>query len=183
MRAKQFAKVLAQGAMVATVVAAPTAFAAVDMFLKLDGVPGESQDSKHKGDIDVLAWSWGSSSSSTATSRQPGCVSVQDFSFTKYFDVATPKLIANIANGRPVGNAKLVVRKAGERPLEYITIEMNNVVVNSSATGGSGGEDRLTENVTLNFSSANVTYTPQKPDGSAGTPTSAVIATTCKKND
>ena len=183
MRAKQFVKALAGGAMVATVVASPTAFAAVDMFLQLDGIAGESLDKVHKGDIDVLAWSWGSSSSSTATSRQSGCVTVQDLSFTKYFDVATPKLIASIANGRTIGNAKLTVRKAGERPLEYIMIEMSNVVVTSSSTGGSGGEDRLTENVTLNFASANVTYTPQKADGTAGTPNSAVIAATCKKNN
>jgi type VI secretion system secreted protein Hcp len=183
MRAKQFAKVLAGGALVATVGASPAAFAAVDMFLKLDGIDGESQDSKHKGDIDVLAWSWGSSSGSTATSRGSGCVTVQDFSFSKYFDKATPKLIANITNGKSIANAKLTVRKAGERPLEYIMIEMSNVIVTSSATGGSGGEDRLTENVTLNFASANVTYTPQKPDGTADVPTSAVIAATCRKNN
>lgn len=180
MRAKKFVKAIAKGAMVATVVASPAAFAAVDMFMKIDGIPGESVDSKHKGDIDVLAWSWGANSSSAATSKQSGCVNVQDMSFTKYFDIATPKLIAGIANGQRIANAKLTVRKAGERPLEYITIEMNNVVVTSSSTGGSGGEDRLTENISLNFASANVTYTPQKADGTAGTPVPGTIAATCR---
>jgi type VI secretion system secreted protein Hcp len=38
---------------------------AVDFFLKLDGIPGESKDKAHKGEIDVLAWSWGMSQSGT----------------------------------------------------------------------------------------------------------------------
>ena len=143
MGAKKFVKALARGAMVATVVASPAAFAAVDMFMKIDGIPGESVDSKHKGDIDVLAWSWGSSSSSSATSKQAGCVNVQDLSFSKYFDIATPKLISSIATGRTIASAKLTVRKSGEIPFEYITIDMNNVVVTSSATGGSGGHDHV----------------------------------------
>ena len=180
MGAKKFVKALARGAMVATVVASPAAFAAVDMFMKIDGIPGESVDSKHKGDIDVLAWSWGSSSSSSATSKQAGCVKVQDLSFSKYFDIATPKLISSMATGRTIASAKLTVRKSGDNPLEYITIEMNNVVVTSSATGGSGGEDRLTENVSLNFASATVRYTPQNANGSGGAPIPGDIATTCK---
>ena len=181
MRAKKFVKALAGGAMAATVVASPAAFAAVDMFLKIDGIAGESLDKVHKGDVDVLAWSWGASTSSTAATRQVGCVSVQDFSFTKYFDVASPKLILNMANGQRIANAKLTVRKAGQNPLEYMTIEMNNVVVTSLTTGGSGGEDRLTENVSLNFSSATVAYTGQKADGSPDTPIPAPIAATCRK--
>ena len=179
MGAKKFVKALARGAMVATVVASPAAFAAVDMFMKLDGIPGESTDKVHKGDIDVLAWSWGSSSSSSTTSKQAGCVKVQDLSFSKYFDIATPKLISSIATGRTIASAKLTVRKSGMIPLEYITIEMNNVVVTSSATGGSDG-DRMIENVSLNFASATVTYTPQNENGSVGAPVVGDIAATCK---
>lgn len=181
MSAKKFMKVLAEGAIVATVVASPAAFAAVDMFLKIDGIPGESTHKAHKGEIDVLAWSWGASSTSTATAKQASCVKVQDMSFTKYFDAATPKLISSMANGGTIANAKLTVRKAGENPLEYIVIDLNNVVVTSSSSGGSGGEDRLTENITLNFASATVTYRPQNADGSAGTPIPGAIATTCTK--
>jgi type VI secretion system secreted protein Hcp len=61
----------------------------------------------------------------------------------------------------------LTVRKAGENPLDYLAITMLPVMVTSVSTGGSGGEDRLTENITLNFSKVKVSYTPQKEDGSA----------------
>lgn len=181
MRTKQIVKVIAGGAVAATLASAPTAFAAVDMFLKLDGITGESFDKVHKGEIDVLAWSWGTNSTETATARKQGCVAVQDFSFTKYIDKATPGLITSIAGGQAIANAKLTVRKAGEKPLEFLLVELSNVVVTSLSTGGSGGEDRLTENVTLNFASAKVTYTPQKADGSADAAIPAIIAPTCKK--
>jgi type VI secretion system secreted protein Hcp len=58
------------------------------------------------------------------------------------------------------------VRKAGGTPLEYLKVIMSEVMVTSVSTGGSGGEDRLTENVTLNFARVKVQYQPQKPDGS-----------------
>ena len=60
----------------------------------------------------------------------------------------------------------LIVRKAGKKPLEYVKINMQKVMVTSVNTGGSGGEDKLTENVTLNFAKVKVEYVPQKDDGS-----------------
>lgn len=144
---------------------------AVDMFLKINGVTGESQDAKHKDEIDVLAWSWGMSQSGTAhlgTGAGAGKVNIQDLSFTKYVDKASPNLMLFCSNGKHLSDATLVVRKAGENPLEYIKIKMTEVLVSSISTGGSGGEDRLTENVTLNFGKVSVDYTPQKSDGSGG---------------
>ena len=143
---------------------------AVDMFLKIDGVDGESADSKHKGEIDVLAWSWGMSQSGTTHmggGGGAGKASVQDLSVTKWVDHATPKLMQFCLNGKHIKEATLVVRKAGEKPLEYIIIKMTDVIVTSVSTGGSGGEDRLTENVSLNFAEVNYKYVSQKKDGSA----------------
>ena len=57
------------------------------------------------------------------------------------------------------------MRKAGKNPLEYLVISMKNVLITSVSTGGSGGEDRLTENITLNFETVKVDYIPQKDDG------------------
>jgi type VI secretion system secreted protein Hcp len=71
-------------------------------------------------------------------------------------------------NGKHYDNALLTVRKAGEKPLEYLKITMTEVLVTSVSTGGSGGEDRLTENITLNFAAVKVDYVEQKKDGSAG---------------
>lgn len=143
------------------------ASAAVDIFLKLDAVAGEAQDAHHRGEIDVLAWSWGQSSSSQGKLTS-NCV--QDLSLTKYIDSATPDLITAAVLGRTFQEGKLTIRKAGENPIEYLVLTMTNVKVSSYSTGGSGGEDRLTENVALHFDRIVGKYTPQKPDGSAGVP-------------
>ena len=61
--------------------------------------------------------------------------------------------------------ATLTVRKAGKDALEYIVIEMEEVIITSVSTGGSGGEDRLTENIALNFAKFNFKYKQQTPKG------------------
>ena len=142
---------------------------AVDMFIKLEGVEGEAKDDKHKGWIDVLSWSWGMSQSGTmhmGGGGGAGKVNVQDLSFTKYIDKSTADIMIHNASGKHYPKADVVVRKAGDKPLEYLKIQMKNVLISSISTGGSGGEDRLTENVTLNFETVKVEYTPQKADGS-----------------
>jgi len=142
---------------------------AVDMFIKIGDIKGESQDDKHKDEIDVLAWSWGMSQSGTfhgGGGGGAGKVNVQDLSFTKWVDKASPNLMKFCCNGKEYKEALLTVRKAGEKPLEYVKIKMEKVMITSVSTGGSGGEDRLTENVTLNFGKVSYDYTPQKEDGS-----------------
>ena len=142
------------------------------MFLKLDGVNGESKDKVHTKEIDVLAWSWGMSNSGTAHvggGAGSGKVAVQDLSFTKYVDSSSPNLMLKCCNGEHFADALLTVRKTGGKPIEYIKLKMETVIVANVATGGAGSEDRLTENVTLNFAKVSVDYTPQKDDGSAGT--------------
>ncbi|MEJ8824791.1 type VI secretion system tube protein Hcp [Variovorax humicola] len=141
---------------------------AVDMFIKIKGVDGESVDAKHKKEIDVLAWSWGLSQSGTTHTGGgggAGKVNVQDLSFTKYVDGASHALILACCKGTHIDEATLVVRKAGDNPLEYITITMEELIVSSISTGGSGGEDRLTENVTLNFAKVKFEYDPQSKKG------------------
>lgn len=144
---------------------------AVDMFLKLGDIAGESKDSVHGGEIDVLAWSWGASNSGSAHvggGAGAGKVNVQDLSITKYVDKATPDIILATCNGKHIPEAKLTVRKAGENPLEYLVITMTEVLVSAYSTGGSGGEDRLTENVTLNFAKVKVDYKEQTATGGVG---------------
>lgn len=142
---------------------------AVDMFIKIDDVEGESSDDAHAGEIDVLAWSWGMSQSGTThmgAGGGAGKVNVQDLSFTHFVDKASPNLMKMCCNGKHFKEATLVVRKAGEKPLEYMIVTMKDGLISSVSTGGSGGEDRLTENVTLNFAEFKSEYVPQKPDGS-----------------
>jgi len=145
---------------------------ALDMFLDIKGeIQGESQDKKHKGEIDVLAWSWGLSNSGsfhTGGGGGSGKANFQDISITKWVDVSSPVLALYCANGDHFSEATLTIRKAGKTPMEYMVIKLKKLLVTSVSTGGSGGEDRLTENVSLNFAEIYYDYKEQKPDGSLG---------------
>lgn len=150
------------------------AMASADLFLFIEGVQGDSLDTVHADEIDVLAWSWGTSTSPSGNGKNFAC-NIQDISITKYVDRASPRLLMDQLQGKAYPRAILTVRKAGANPIEYIVIEFFDVRVTSLSTGGSGGEDRVTENVTLNFSSAIYRYTPQRADGSAGVPITSTI--------
>jgi type VI secretion system secreted protein Hcp len=141
---------------------------AVDMFLDLDGIKGESSDSKHPGTIDVLAWSWGASNAGTfqqGTGGGAGKANFQDMAVTKYVDKSTADLLYACASGKHIAKASLIVRKAGENPLEYLVYTLEKILVSSVSTGGSGGEERLTENISLNFSKVKVEYKTQTATG------------------
>jgi type VI secretion system secreted protein Hcp len=142
---------------------------AVDMFIKIGDVEGESSDKSHGKEIDVLAWSWGMSQSGNmhqGGGGGAGKVSIQDMSITKWVDKSSPNLMMACSNGKHFPEATLTIRKAGgEAPVEYLIITLKEVLVSSVSTGGSGGEDRLTENVSLNFAQVQVDYQPQKADG------------------
>ncbi len=141
---------------------------AVDILIKIEDVDGESVIQDHEDEIDVLGWSWGMSQSGSmhvGGGAGSGKVNIQDVSLTKYVDKASPSLMQACCNGTHLTEATLTVRKAGKDALDYLKIKMSPVLVTSVDTGGSGGEDRLTENVTLNFAKVEVGYTPQKEDG------------------
>jgi type VI secretion system secreted protein Hcp len=156
---------------VAVVLAFPvlTLSGAVDIFLRLGEIAGESQDKVHKGEIEVLAWNWGMSNSGTThlgLTGGEGKSSVKDLSITKWIDKATPTIMFHALTGERIPSALLTIRKAGGiTPVEFLKIDFKDIIVTSANTGGSGGEDRLTETITLNFANFKLTYTPQAPDG------------------
>lgn len=135
---------------------------------------GESRIKGYEGKTDVLAWSWGLSNSGTFHTGEgggSGKANFQDISFTKKIDAGSPTLMLYCANGKHIpGPVKLVCRKAGENPLEYLVVELTNILVSSYSTGGSGGEDQQTENITLNFQKVKVTVTSQNEKGGKGDP-------------
>lgn len=140
----------------------------VDMFIKLGDIEGESVDSKKKDWIEVLAWSWGMTQSGTmhtGTGGGSGRVNVQDLTITKYVDKATPNLMQKCCDGTHYNKATLVVRKAGKDALEYVNLDMFEVIITSISQGASGGQDRVTENVTMNFAKYNLNYKPQTAEG------------------
>lgn len=143
---------------------------AVDMFLKIEepAVPGETKDKAKTGEIDVLAWSWGVSNSGSAHlggGQGAGKANFQDISLTLWFEKSTPVLFGFASKGTHFAKATLTCRKAGDKPLEYIIITMEDCIVTSVSLGGSGGEDRLTVNVSLNFAKFNLKYVEQNATG------------------
>lgn len=157
---------------------------AVDMFLKLGTYEGETDDKagkgKHAKEIDILAWSWGMSNSGTTHQGGGGGggkSNVQDISCTKYIDKSSVNILQACFSGIHIPEAVLTVRKAGgkDTPVEYVVITMTEVLVTSVSTGGSGGEDRLTENLSLNFAKVKFEYTPQDATGKPGTAIPAVF--------
>jgi len=144
----------------------------VDSFLDLDGIKGEAKDSTYKDKIDVLVWSWSIEQSGTMQQLSgggAGKVSVQDLSLTKYVDKASAPLIQYCATGKHISKGQLIVRKAGgDKPLEYVTVDLEDIIVTEVSEGGSMGEVLLTENIKLNFRKFKYTYTTQSKDGSAG---------------
>ena len=144
---------------------------ALDMFINMGAnIKGESRDKVQgpKGDIDVLAWSWGMSQSGSTHmggGGGAGKANFQDISFTKFIDSSSNALMTALAKGTHIEKCVLMVRKAGEGQQKYLLITMEEVLVTSLSTGGSGGEDRLTENVTLNFGKVEFAYTPQDSKG------------------
>lgn len=143
---------------------------AVDMFMEMGDIKGETQDKefKSKGGIDVLSWSWGMSQSGTLHAGEgggSGKANFNDISFTKWVDKASPKLMLALAKGTHITECKLTCRKAGEAQQKYIEITLKPCLITSLSTGGSGGEDRLTENVTLNFKEVAYQYYVQDEKG------------------
>ncbi len=143
---------------------------ALNMFIKIDSIKGESQDAKHKDEIDVLSWSWGLEHPVAIPSgggAAAGKVSVHDLSITKRTDISTPQLMLACANGKHIKEAMLTVRKPDRNQLEFVRIKMSDLMVRAISAADSGAES-ITENVALNFAKVQVEYVPQKPDGTAG---------------
>jgi type VI secretion system secreted protein Hcp len=140
----------------------------VDLFLKIDGIDGESQSEKHKGEIDVLSWSWGVTQSGnmhTGGGGGAGRANVQDILFTKGVDKSTPKLFKASCEGAHIAKMVLSANKAGGKQMEYIKITLSDCLISSISTGGSGGQESFTENVTVNFSKVEMVYFQQDAKG------------------
>ena len=142
---------------------------AASIFAKIGAIKGESRDSKHKDEIEVLAWSWGVSQTGTTTSGGgggKGKASFHDFNFTHRLDKASPVLMKACATGEHIKDATITARKAGKGQQEYLLITMTDVLVTSVSTSVSAEGDTTMEAVSLAFAKVDLVYKPQKPDGS-----------------
>jgi len=142
--------------------------AAVDYFLKLEGIEGESQDNKHAKEIQVESWHFGATQSGSAgygTGAGAGKVSFQDFHFTTKANKASPKLMLMCANGKHIPTGVLVCRKAGGEQQEYLKITFSDLLVSSYQIGGSEADVVPLDQCSLNYSKIEYSYQAQKKDG------------------
>jgi type VI secretion system secreted protein Hcp len=150
--------------------------AGADYFLKIDGIPGESTDSKHKAEIVLTSFSMGLSNSgslASGTGGGEGKASFHDFHFTAQFSKASPLLMAACATGKHIPSAVLTARKAGGRGggFEFLFVKMNDVLV-SSVESAESGNVVPNDAVSLAFAKVEVDYKEQKATGALGATTS-----------
>jgi type VI secretion system secreted protein Hcp len=138
-----------------------------DIFMKIDDVKGESADANHKGEIDVVSWSWGAmqqGSSSIGGGSSSGKSVVADLKFIVKVEKSVPVLLAMCLTGKPFNQAQLVCRKStGNKPLEFVKVIMKGGLI--SGVQFNGADPHLVE-VSLNFGAVEFHYTPQAADGS-----------------
>lgn len=140
-----------------------------DMFLKLEGIDGESMDEKHAKEIEIRSMQWGMNQSGTmhiAKGGGAGKVNVDNIRLIKDVDSASPNLVKYCCSGKHIPTGTITCRKAGgDAPVDYLVIELSNVLVSSVSINGAQVDDRVSETLVLNFGSFKVTYTPQENDG------------------
>lgn len=145
--------VFAAAAALCCLLATGRAQAAQNMYLEISGVPGEvTTPAAFVNQIQVLAASWGGS-----RPCPNGTNNFQDLNLTKPVDKASTLLLAALKNGTVYPTATL--RFVGPHGQVYTSYQLTNAALTSVSTGGSGGEDRNTENVSMTFSQMTVTYT------------------------
>jgi type VI secretion system secreted protein Hcp len=149
---------------------------AFDAFLKIDGVDGESTRKGFEKQMEIQSFSLGASNPSTIGAGGggggAGKVSISSFNIMKRSDSASPKLFNTCCQGDHYPTAVVTLNKsAGKAPIDFIKYEFEEVYVdNIQWSGASGGDDTPTESVSFSFAKITVTYTPQKADGSKGSP-------------
>ena len=144
---------------------------AQDIFLKLTGINGESQDATHKHEIEVLDWEWEvtqASSMHSGSGGGAGKATVHDLSFDHYVDRSSPNLMKYCLTGKHIDTATLVVRKAGEKPLEFLKITMGDVIVTQVAPSLKSTMRQARETVSLSFARVKQEYTIQNQQGGSG---------------
>ena len=168
---------LLAGAMAVTALAAANAqAAAVDMFLKIDGIAGESQDAKHKGEIQISSFSAGFMATSTRTAgaaikfSRPTCGPIQ---FDKVLDTASMPLVDALMTSKVLPSATITFRKAGKDQQEFYVVTLTDSTVSSFTQGAAG--DVPAETVEFVPRIIQMKYRQQKADGSLGTASIATV--------
>jgi type VI secretion system secreted protein Hcp len=159
-------------------------FGASDYLLEIEGIKGESSDTKHKDTIEISSFSWGmTQTGSSAGGGGAGKVSVHDISITKSVDKSSPKLMLQCCTGQHIPTAMLYYSKVlplGAR-VEYLKIKLSDILVsgyNFAPGGGGGGGLTPTDSISLNFTKIEMTYIVHDANGVPG----EVVTASCDLN-
>ena len=147
-----------------------------DLFLKIDGILGESLDDKHRNEIEIAAFSWGATNVvdvATGGAAAAGKVSMQDFHVSMQMSKASPALFLSCATGKRLKEATLTARRAGKDQQEFLKVKMTDLIVTSYMSQGADGGDAPMETVSFNFGRMDIEYRAIKPDGSLDAPVTA----------
>ena len=147
---------------------------AFDAFLKIEGIPGESNDDKHKEWIEVLSYNFSVTQNSSGTASSAGGASAEranfsDFSIVKVLDKSSPKLFEACATGKHIPTVTLEICRAGGDKLKYMEYKLSNVIISLNRPGGSAhaGETLPVEEIAFNYGKIELAYTQQnRSDGS-----------------
>jgi type VI secretion system secreted protein Hcp len=149
--------------------------AAVDYFLKIDGIEGESRDARHKGAIELESFSWGEAS----TGQQPGGggggagkVRIGDLRVVMKLNKASPLLLLACASGQHLKQVMLTTGRPGKMAGDFLVYKLSDVLVSAYNTAGTR-EGAPTDEIAFSFARIEVEYRPQKADGSLDTPVKA----------
>jgi type VI secretion system secreted protein Hcp len=141
--------------------------AAVDYFLKIDGIPGESVDSKHRNEIELLSFSWGATNTAQVTSgRGGGRVTFQDFEFSKLFDKASPQIFLKCVNGAHITSMTLTARKSSNSEVanpDFMKVVFSNVLISFYKEQEPNRDQFTSEAVGALFQKMSLTFTPTNP--------------------
>jgi type VI secretion system secreted protein Hcp len=145
---------------------------ALEAFLKIEGIPGESRKSGHADEIDILSFSFGASNPTTigkGTGAGASQVSISSFNIMKMTDLSSTALFLRCAKGEHIPTAIITLRKSGgEKALEYLQYKFAKVYVDSIQwSGSSGGDDSPAESLSLAFEKVEIVYSSQNDDGTA----------------
>jgi type VI secretion system secreted protein Hcp len=144
-----------------------------DMFLMVKGakhglIKGESQDDQHKGEIDVISWSWGmQAKQNIGGGAASGKAVINDLRIVKRVDSASTALMLALRTNEPIQKAVLTLRKAGKSQVEYlkISIEQGRVISLTIDGGDANAGADVVERVGFSFNKIEVEYVPQGKDG------------------
>jgi type VI secretion system secreted protein Hcp len=142
---------------------------ATDTHIKFDGVEGEATHQDHKGEVEVLSWSWGVSNASNVAGggSGKGKANPGDFNIVHMYDKASPVLAKKCAQGAHFKEVVLTARKAGEGQKDFLKVTMKEVFITAVQPSGSQGGD-IAESVSMSYGSVDFAYKPQDEKGGLG---------------